>query len=322
MRPAFFPVRREKLLKTLAIIVLGLFFLVPSLKAQEPTAQYDNTIRIQYDFIHTGLYRTSFAWSDIGRTDAHVLLLSGAHSFNDRWTVFASLPYVQKRHKGAFPHNPNVDFVNFKPTDLRVIDDGTYHGGLQDFFGGVQYTAIEGPPFTLSPYISYGIPVTNYPFYASAAIGRHLKQLPVGVSLEYIPYFSDWEFRGDVAYVFSEKPLGVNVSYWLLYASASYYLTPRFVPKIYVTSRQVPHGLVWPQDFTDDYTEQTLEDFDTEWYYHHDQTLKHASTDAGIGFDYIVSDRYTIAGTFYRTIIADNVAEVEYAFTFALDYNF
>lgn len=155
-----------------------------------------------------------------------------------------------------------------------------------------------------------------------ATSGRHVWQLPVGVSLDYIPYFSDWEFRGDLAYVFSEKPLGVNIDSWLLYASASYYVTPRFAPKIYITSRQALHGLRFPEDFTDDFTLSTYEDFDNEWYYHHDQTMRHNFTDAGIGFDYVVSDRYTIAGSFYRTIIPDNVAKVEYAFRFALNWNY
>lgn len=39
---------------------------------------------------------------------------------------------------------------------------------------------------------------------------------------------------------------------------------------------------------------------------------------AGVGFDYIVSERYSISGTYYETINPDQVAEVTKAFTVGL----
>lgn len=36
------------------------------------------------------------------------------------------------------------------------------------------------------------------------------------------------------------------------------------------------------------------------------------------GFEYIVSDRYSISATYFQTIDPQDVAEIEYAFSFAL----
>jgi hypothetical protein len=202
---------------------------------------------------------------------------------------------------------------------LRIVDDGHYHGGLQDFFAGAQYLAFESPAFALSPFVSYGVPVSDYPFYGNAAIGKQIWEIPLGLSVDFTPYFSDWLFRADVAYVFSEEVLGVDLDYWLLYLSASYYVTPRFAPRIFVTKRHAPNALDFPEDFTDDFSD---DDFDSEFWYHHDQTLKHNYLNAGIGFDYIVSELYEIAATYYQTIDPDGVAEVDYAFTFALTRRF
>ena len=45
---------------------------------------------------------------------------------------------------------------------------------------------------------------------------------------------------------------------------------------------------------------------------------------AGIGFDYIVSDKLLLSATYFQTIDPEDVAEVEYAFTFtfALTHRF
>jgi hypothetical protein len=298
-----------------------LFLLAPLVDAQERIADSNNSVRVEYQFIHTGAFDTGIGPLDIGETDAHVLLLSGVFALNDRWKIYGAIPYVQKRHQGNGVHDPNLDFFEYTPPDLRVIDDGSFHGGFQDIHAGIEYLALDGP-LSVSPFISYGVPMSDYPTYGSAAIGKQLWEIPVGISLEFTPYFSDWLFQADIAYVFSEKVLDVDLDYWLMYFSASYFVTPRFVPRIFVTHRNAPDALRFPEDFADDYTFSTFEDFDNEFWYQHDRTLKHNYINAGIGFDYIVSNRFSLSATYFQTIDPEDVAEVEYAFTFALTRQF
>lgn len=298
---------------TTSAVFVALLIAMPVATAEDHFENLGHSIRVEYQYIETGEIDSSVGDFDIGVTDTHVMLLSGTLLLGERWTVFGSIPYVRKRHKGAGVHDPNVDFVAFEPPDLRVVDDGEYHGGLQDVYVGAQYLAVDGP-FKASPFVGFGAPTRDYPIYGNAIIGRHAWEVPVGVSLEYTPYFSDWHFQADIAHVFSEEVLGVNLDYWLWYASASYYVTPRFAPRVFFTQRDARNALLWPEDFT--------EDLDTEEWFHHDRTLKHSYLNAGVGFDYIVSERYSVSGTYYETINPDQVAEVTKAFTVGLTRRF
>ena len=183
-----------------------------------------------------------------------------------------------------------MEFTTFTPPDFRLVDDGDYHGGLQDDTIGVRYLAVDGP-FSVSPFLTFGTPLSNYPTDGNAAIGKQMWELAAGAALEFSPYFSDWYFQADISYVFAEEVLGFDLDYWFWYASASYFLTPRFAPRVFLVQREAPNALSFPEDFP--------QGFDNEHFYEHDRTLKHNFLNGGIGFNYIVSDQHEILATFY-----------------------
>ena len=296
------------------VILIGFLLAALVATAQEHVSDYDDSIRVEYQYARASTYTTATDSVDFGKSDTHVLLLSGVWSINERWKIWGSLPYVRKRQEANTygVHNPATDFFEYTPPDLRFVDDGEYHGGFQDFTAGVKYLALDGP-FSVSPFVSYGVPTSNYPIYGSAIRGRGLRELHLGVSMELLPYFSDWLFRADVAYAISEKELGVDLNYWWAHFSASYYVTPRFLPRVFVRTRRAPNAL------SSDYV---TENYDSEIGWRHDQILKHNFVDAGIGFDYIINNRYDIAGTYYKTIDAEDLLEIDIAFTFALTRRF
>ena len=267
----------------------------------------DAAIGLEYQYIRTGSFATSFGDLDVGNTDANVFMLSGAYSFTDKLTVYGSLPWIRKRHEGALPHNPLVDFQNFEPPDLRLIDDGSYHSGWQDIYVGMQYLARD-ERLTLSPFISYGLPTTNYPFYGHAAIGRNLWHVPVGVAWSFTPYFDDWFLEGDVAYVFTEKTLDHNVSHWLINLEAGYYLTRYFAPNIFASIKHGTTGLNWPDDFD-------LTNLDTAEFYYHDRTIKHNWINAGLGFDLVLDNKWLVSGTWFKMVRPEQVNVVDRAWT-------
>jgi len=293
----------------------ALLIVISVTQAQERTADFDDSISLDYYYVHTGEFTSDSLTYDAGTTDTHALQLSGFYSLNEKWELYGSIQYIQKRlidPTGYGTHNPNVDFWEYTPPDLRFIDDGDYHGGLQDLTVGVRYLALDGP-LRVSPFVSYGAPVSNYPIYGSAVIGRGLNELHLGVSLDYTPYFSDWNFQADISYAISEEVVGVDLNYWLMYLSTSYYVTPRFVPRVFLTSRNAPNALDYPEDF-----EPYEEKYDNENGWRHDQTINHQYINAGIGFDYIVSERYGISAMYYRTIEAKNMVKVDNAFNLGL----
>jgi len=286
----------------------------------------DASLRVEYQYIATGSFFDALYEFDYANTDTHAAILSGNYAVADRWTLYASLPYIQKRHqwhpddpyKGD-PHNPNDPFwVDFKPPDLRFIDDGNYHGGFQDLSFGVQYLALDGP-LSISPFVGYGWPTTNYPIYGKAAIGLNLWNIPVGANFSVLPYFSDWYLQGSVAYVFSEKPLDVNVDYLLAYLSTGYYFTPAFSMNVFATLKYVFKGLKMPYDFTDDPTYGNYpEAFDTPYWWQHDRLVGHRFANMGVGFDWFLNEKYQLSGTWFTGIWAEQSNEVDRAFTLAL----
>jgi len=299
--------------------------------AEGPLAQSqirgDGSIRVEYQYIKTGVFHDVASFdANYWTTDSHIALISGDYALSDRWTVFAALPYVQKRfvpdpndpYEGD-PHNPNdAWWVDFVPPDKRFIDDIHYHGGFQDLSFGASYLVLEGP-LTLSTYIGYGFPTDDYPFYAKAAIGANLWHIPVGVDLLYIPYFSDWYVSGNLAYVFSEEPLDINVDYWLGYLEAGYWFHPRLSVNAFLSVKYLRNGLVMPWDFTDDPTYSNYPgDFDTVYWWQHDRLLRHRYVNVGIGFDYFLNEKYQISGTYFTGIWSELTNEVDYAFTVAL----
>jgi len=314
--------KADRLWAALTILCcLVLLYSAPAL-AQSQT-RGDASLRVEYQYIRTGDYQGEGFVADYWTTDSHIALISGDYTFSDRWTVYAALPYVQKRFNATKgngdPHNPNDPFwIDFVPPDKRFIDDERYHGGFQDLSFGVRYLAVDGPAWTVSPFIGYGFPTDNYPFYAKAAIGANLWNIPVGVDLNFIPYFSDWYFRGNLAYVFSEKPLDVNVDYWLGYLSAGYWFKPRFSMNVFLSVKYLRNGLILPWDFTDDPTFGNYpEAFDTEEWYNHDRLLQHRFANMGVAFDYFLNERYKLSGSYYTGVWADQTNEVDHGFTLA-----
>ena len=292
------------------VLLLTVFSVAPG---QERTASLGHSVRVEYHYAYTSDFVYDSAVFEGGNTTSHALVLSGVYSINERWKLFATIPYVQRRQTGAAGvHDPAVDFVQYEPPDMRFIDDGSYHGDFQDFTFGVQYLAAQSQRFSLSPYASYGVPMTNYPFYGAAAIGKQLEELHLGVSMELRPYFSDWIFHADLTYAVSEEVLGVDLDYWLAYVAAGYYVTPQFIARVFVSGREAPDALI----------AEDILDWDSEEGWRHDQILKHSFVNVGVGMDYLISERYSISATYYQAVDSDNVYELDDAFTVGMTLNF
>ena len=320
--------RPHLILQALAMLTVGLSGLLCQENSQGQS-RGDASLRIEYQNVGTGDYNGNGVVADYWTTDSHIVLLSADYALSDRWTVYASLPYMQKRFVASpvdfgtgpgDPHNPTSDFwVDFVPPDQRFHDDGDYHGGLQDLSFGLLYNWIDGPAWTVSPYIGYAVPAHDYPFFAKAAIGQDLWSIPVGMAVGFTPYFSDWHFRGTLAYVFSEEPLGYNVDYLLAFLSAGYYFKPNFSVEVFLSSKYLRNGFLFPDSFTDDPTFSDYPDaWGTEEWYHHDRLLRHRILNLGIGVDYFLNEKYQLSASYFQTTWSEQTTEVDNAFSIAL----
>ena len=324
----------KKPLAQFPIQLLASFFAVALFSAAHGQEQSrgDASIRLEYQFIRTGTFYSSapgFGDLEFGywSTDTQVAMLSGDYAINDRWTVFAALPFVRKRftptpdpnnpfdQPDGDPHNPNDPYwVDFVPPDKQFWDDGDYHGDFQDLSIGVSYRVLKGP-WTLNPYISYGVPTSDYPFFAKAAIGLNLWTIPVGTTFSYVPYFSDWHFDGNIAYVFSEKPLGYNVDYWLAHLSAGYWFKANLSVDAFLSLKYVRDGLKLTDPIFSNGDPFNPNAFDTEEWWHHDRLVTARNLNFGLGVDYFLSPKWKLSGSGYQSIWTEESNEVDFAFT-------
>jgi len=306
----------------LLLASLTIFAVAGAAHGQEQS-RGDGSMRIEYQLIRTGSFLSGSEEFDYWTTDTQVAMLSGDYAINDRWTVFAALPYVRKRFNsevpwGGDPHNPNDPYwIDFVPPDKQFWDDGDYHGALQDFSIGVSYRFAKGP-WTLNPYISYGVPASDYPFFAKAAIGKNLWTLPIGTSFSFIPYFSDWHFDGNVAYVFSEETLDINVDYWLVHLSAGYWFKANLSVNAFLGLKYVREGisLLAPEFVNENAASPPVypDDWDTEVWYHHDRLVGNRNLNFGLSIDYFFSPEWKVSGSGYQSIWTDESNEVDFAF--------
>jgi hypothetical protein len=296
-----------------------------SAHSQEPK-RGDGSVRLEFQYFKSGAFLSRDQEFDYWTTKTQVALLSGSYTLNENWSVFASLPYVRRRFIsevpwGGDPHNPNDPYwIDFEPPDKRFWDDGDYHGALQDLTIGVSYRVARGP-WTLYPYISYGVPASDYPIFAKAAIGRNLWTVPVGMSISFVPYFSDWHFDGDFAYVFSEKPLGRNVDYWLAHLSAGYWFKANLSVNAFL-SLKYGYGLsLLSSEFLSDdasFPPNYPADFDTEEWWQHDRLVGNRNLVFGIGADYAFGRKWVLSGSTFRSVWTEEANEDDIALTLGL----
>ncbi len=265
------------------------------------------SIRLDYQYIRTGEFDSSIGDIDIGHTDAHVALLSASYSPNSKMTFSASLPYIKKRHEGAFAHAPAVDLTQFPEADQSVVDNGDFHSDWQDLYVTATWHARRGR-WSISPFVSVGVPTNDYPFYGHAAVGRNIWHVPVGVAVGLRPYFSDWFIDFDAAYVFTEKSLGVDISHWLVNLDLAYHVTPSVVARVFANLKYSSGGLDFPDDF------DVLALNDEAWYFH-DRTIRHNFLNAGLGVDWAASERYTVSVSALTMVDPDQVNKVDKAFS-------
>jgi hypothetical protein len=244
----------------------------------------------------------------IGVVETQVLGFRLDYFVSDRLALVAGLPYVRERYLGSYDHNPLA--LDPPRTDVPNVDLGDWNTDFQDWMLGARYILVESP-LVIQPYIFAGIPSTDYPFFGHAAIGRNRKQLELGSIFAYRPLFSDLWYRLALGYTFIEQTLGVSVNHFDAFAEVGYFLSPRIEGRIFLMHRE-GDGLNFPTDFPP--PEQRTD----EMWYQHDRMVKHNFTNAGIGFDWKLNEKYGLSTSILTMLRATQIHDVQYSINIAL----
>ena len=269
---------------------------------------------LTYHFNTTDGFESSIGDLPIGSIDTHVMNFELQYALTDRLTIIVGVPYVRKRYNnGPLPHDPLL--LDPPRPYIENVDLGDWNSDFQDFNIGAKYQIREGA-FSVAPFVNLGIPSNEYPFYGNAAIGQQLTRLQVGSSLMWYPGLSNAYYSADISYVFVEKTLGVSVNYWNIRAEAGYQFGARMTGRLFGLLKK-GSGLSVPDDFPG-FPDQLTD----ELWYQHDRMLKHNYMNIGIGFDWVLNDRYSVSSNYMTMIWADQVNILEYALTLSVARTF
>lgn len=212
---------------------------------------------------------------------------------DDRLAVHASLPFMMVRFAGG--PTPHTVGVKGQPSDL---DDGTYHGGFQDFYFGVRYNLVQSPRFTVTPFAEAIVPSRHYESLGHSVIGRDLRGLVVGAA---VGSFADALLPGlylqtRLSYTVAEEVLGTRANRSGVDSAVGYFLTPRFAVQ-FVEAFQFFHDGV---DFGTPPGVITLHRGGTAaplaHRRNHDRLVRSNLLSIGGGFTFAVTDVLTIFG--------------------------
>jgi hypothetical protein len=231
-----------------------------------------------------------------------------SYRITDRWTVNAGLPVISREWKGGPSHNP----LNIVPPqyDSEFVDDGHFHTFAQDLRLGAGYLLLE-QPVSLEVHLEYGIPASDYPFFAASAVGRNLQTIEVGATAAYRPPFLPWYFSLRTGYVMTDEVLGIDTNAVRVTADATRFVNAQVALNVFITSKN-GKGISPPQ----------TPDFTSELWYRHDQIIRHNYANLGLGVNWALGDRHVLNFTLLKMIHAEDVFELRDALSVTLSRSF
>lgn len=244
-----------------------------------------------------------------GDVDTRAAVLGVSYRFAERWTVEARLPWVRRRNQGFLSHDPAL--LQPPRPNLQPIDDGRWHGGLQDLSATFRYDAYSDG-MLVRPFVGVSIPTRSYPFFGNSAIGTRLHKGQLGVEMV--------------------RPIGLSNFYWRAVRLRSDRTLVRerqhpchrgelelgWIPadrlrlRVFVSERA---GKGLPADA--DFGART----NLRWY-HHDQNVEHSFRLAGLGAEYALGQRWSLSAVALRLVEGRSIHRIRFASTLELAWHF
>jgi hypothetical protein len=215
---------------------------------------------------------------DKGQIRTQVVSMDVDYGVSRRLAVNVGLPLNFLKYTGTSPHTAD---------GIKVLDDGKYHGGPQDFRFGLRYSLVRTGPVMITPFAEGIVPSHDYITFAHAAQGRGLRELLVGTNLGWQGgegFLSKAFAQTRINYSFVEKVLGRSHNRTNIDAEVGYFLTRRLAVTGIASYAKNHGGLDW------DSTKGRLQDQVTpEEYLKHDELMRSDQLDVGGGGSFLIN---------------------------------
>jgi hypothetical protein len=161
---------------------------------------------------------------DRGHTYLSGVLLDTDFSLTDKVAVRLSLPYISGKYVGRNGHT----LIRGRPDTAVTLDNGNYHGSLQDFRFDVRYSLTQGA-LKVVPFFQVILPSHNYQTLGHAAVGANLSERRVGVNLgsRLDPLLPKAFLQGRYSFGFLEEVANIALKRSYAEFQLGYFLTRR-----------------------------------------------------------------------------------------------
>ena len=247
---------------------------------------------------------------DVGHIRTHLLNADVEFGVTDRLSLRAMLPYVASRYTGASGHvHPGE-----APAGFEKLDDGTYHGTIQDLRLEARY-GIRELPVAIAPFVGVNVPTHDYEFFAHSAPGLNLVELQIGTyaGVQRGPL----SLQGRLSYGIYERVAGQRRTRTNLDAEIAW-LATRNVRLSAFQAAQISHG---GQDLLlDELLNRTISAHG--WWPRHDQIARANSYNVGGGIAVQITPAVAVHGSLLTTVAGRNTHAAKYGLTLGTTWGF
>jgi len=256
---------------------------------------------------------------DSGQVQFQTVTLGSSYFVADNWEVRASIPFSRAKAGGMQQHPKLPLQCNADMTVCAVtfVDNGNYHSTWADWDIGVTYHTIVGHNYYLKPSFDVYVPSHNYPFYGSAVVGQRETRYGIGIGLEHQFDFSNFYYTAEYQYVIKPRTLGIDSNYNDFAFDLGYFINPRLGLRL-ITDIKFGHGL------TDaDIGAAAAQDGpDSPVFRLHDKFRLQNHANVGVGVDYSLNDRYSLAFSTLTSVWGQSNARLAYGIDLKLTRSF
>lgn len=174
---------------------------------------------------------------DLGTIRTRSAIAGFGYAPTARLAIDGAVAYVEAAYDGNFAENP-------------VVDDGRYHGDLQDASFRLRFAATRGS-VRVVPFLSAQIPIGDYASQGHAAIGKDVREFAAGVAVgRALGVRRDSGFvQASYAYTYPEAVDGIRADRSDFVVELGYFASPRVTLRFSGRVRETHDGVDWATEF-------------------------------------------------------------------------
>jgi len=250
---------------------------------------------------------------EAGEIDSHNVMLDVTYGVTDKVALNVSLPYISARYTGSNRHPGSI------------LDDGAFHGTLQDFRINLRYGLKTGGT-AVAPFADLIVPSHDYEYYGHAAPGRRLTELQLGLNIGHVLSrgLPTMFVQARYSYGFTQRSLGQYHDRSNFDGELGYFVHPR-LRVMALTATQFSHGGVpfshaFPGDLCGIQKPTAAQLLSCPLFIHHDRLARADFADVGLGAQVTLTRRLDVLTSVTTTVVGRSVHALDHGISISVSW--